>query len=209
MRSDQRFRQLLRRDSYHVMCNRLTATENFGRYGGSCDSLVSVMNLVDVPDIDYVRDVGHVPNVGDVDYAQVVASVVIPREERFSRTQRKPNGESDVSDAYTDREASPADKRDQRRSIHWRHNIWSWEPTPSDADVNPSSVVKLTEAPRLIFHPRPSPRTNPCPMAEAIRNPIHHNARGIPNRAVFRDHLPCPIVVKVGIARNRSAHVLR
>jgi hypothetical protein len=55
MRSDRRFRQLLWRDFYDVMRHWLTAAENFSRYGGGRDSLVSVVNFVDILDINYVR----------------------------------------------------------------------------------------------------------------------------------------------------------
>jgi hypothetical protein len=79
---------------------------------------------------------------------------VIPREEWFSRTERKPCGESDSADTHTDREARPTNKRDQRGRIYGRNNVWPWEPAPSDADVNPPSIVKLAESPRFILYPR-------------------------------------------------------
>lgn len=57
---------------------------------GCAYRFVSIVNFIDIPDVDDIRYVRHVPNVGDVHYPQVITAVVIPREERFARSEREP-----------------------------------------------------------------------------------------------------------------------
>jgi hypothetical protein len=68
------------------------AQDTSWRSGGGNRS-ISVVNVVDICSVRDGRDVGDVANVGDVDDAQVIGTVVIPREERFSRPEREPGHE--------------------------------------------------------------------------------------------------------------------
>jgi hypothetical protein len=91
----------------NLMSHRLPSAQNGFRHSGGGNGFVFVIHIVDVRNICDVRDVGHVSNIRDVDHAQVVAAVVIPRKERFSRSQRKP---SHQIHADTDRKAGPSNE---------------------------------------------------------------------------------------------------
>lgn len=112
-----RSHQLLWRNFHHVIGHAHTAPENFRWHYRGRDSLVRVMHIVDVPDVDDVLDVGYVTHVGDVDDSQVIAAVVIPREERLRGSQWKP---ADKVHIHADRKTWPTDERHQSRRKH-RH----------------------------------------------------------------------------------------
>jgi hypothetical protein len=60
--------------------------------GRSCcrNRSISIVNVVDICNVRDVGNVGYVANVGDIDDAQVIGAVVIPREEWFTRPEREP-----------------------------------------------------------------------------------------------------------------------
>src|SRR5207248_1303556 len=97
----------------------------------------------------------------DVHVVHIGAAHAIARNVGFSRSQRKP------SHTHTNREVSAAHERHQRRSPHRTNHNRSRNPEPATSYERPASVVKWSKAPRLIFHPRPSPWSNIDPVAEA------------------------------------------
>src|SRR5260370_11811558 len=94
-------RKLLRVQPNELMCDRLTTSKDIGGHSRGRDSAIGVMNLIDVGDVRDVGNVRYVPDVGDVDYAKVIAAVMIPGEVRLPRAQREPGGQADTSDADT------------------------------------------------------------------------------------------------------------
>ena len=85
-----RLGNLFGRHTDGLMRYRLSVAENIFRHCGGRYGSVGIMNIVDVCDVRNICDVSHVPDVRDVDYAQIVATVVIPGKKRLSRSQWKP-----------------------------------------------------------------------------------------------------------------------
>jgi hypothetical protein len=86
VRSHLRPCKLLRRKADNLVRHRLSAAEDISRHGCRSDALVGIVNIVDIPGIDdvfYVRDISDVRNVHR---AQIVRSIVIPREEWIARS---------------------------------------------------------------------------------------------------------------------------
>lgn len=187
--------KLLWSESNELMRNRLTSVENVGGHGSGCNRAIRVMDLIDVGDVRDVGDVCYVPNVRDVDYAKVVAAVVIPREVWLARPQWKPSCQADIPHANANREVWSSNEGNQGRGIDWKRDVRAWQPAPSWADQDPTAVVEGTEAPRLIFHPCPAPGLDPRPVAKTIRHPSDRNACGIPDRPIFFDHFPAPVII--------------
>jgi hypothetical protein len=89
--------ELLRRHTDDLLGYGLATTKNFLGNRGGRDRLVCVMDIINVRNVRDISDVRNVTNIGDVDYAQVVASIVIPREERLSGAERKPTYQADAN----------------------------------------------------------------------------------------------------------------
>src|SRR6516225_3357586 len=190
MRDHLRSRQLLRRHAHCGARYRLAAAKRAGRHHCRAKVAVSVVDVthIDVShvgDICNIRDVGHVPDVGNVNLAQVVSLIVVPRDERIARAKREPRGYS--AEAEAERETAATYESNQGRSIYGHHRHGAGHPAPPFADKGPPPIVEGAEAPRFLFYPGPAPGFNPSPMAEAIRHPAHRDARRVPHGTVFWD----------------------
>jgi hypothetical protein len=91
VRDDLCFFELLRRHSNRLARYRLPAIEDVGRHRRGRDGSVSIMNIVDIGDVRDVGNVRYVSDVRDIHLAEVIGSVVIPREIWFPRPQWKPS----------------------------------------------------------------------------------------------------------------------
>jgi hypothetical protein len=98
----------------------LATAEGGGWYRGGGDVLIGIVDVGridggDVSRIGYVCDVGYggrVPHIGDVNLTEVVASIVIPGDERIPGSQREPSRESAATtDANTHRETTSTNER--------------------------------------------------------------------------------------------------
>jgi hypothetical protein len=68
MRRDLRLRQLLRSEMDCLTRHRLSTAERILWHGCGSDSLVLIVNVVNVRDICNVRDVRDVADIRDIDY---------------------------------------------------------------------------------------------------------------------------------------------
>ena len=85
MRNHLRSRELFWTDSHYLPCNRLSAAEYLLWNCSRCDGFVGIVDVSDVRGIRDIRYVCYVSNIGDIDDIQILPTVVIPGEERFSR----------------------------------------------------------------------------------------------------------------------------
>jgi hypothetical protein len=166
-------RNLLGSQSNKLACDWLTTPENIGGHGRGRGGAIGVMNLIDVGGVRDVRNVGHVPDVGDVDLANVGFTAVIPGKEWLARSEWKPRGQFAAADSDANRKVRTTHEGNQGGRVNGCDNHWPGQPSPSNSNVHPATIVEWTEAPRFIFYPGPAPRTDPCPMAEAIGNPAN------------------------------------
>lgn len=158
MRNDARLKQSRTRNADQITHHGLTTAKNMRGDSARCDGAVSVVDISDVRYVDDAINIGHVPNVGDVNQAQVVATIVIPRKERLARSKWEPR-------RYTapnrDREARAPDKRNERRRIDWESDNRSGKPSPGTLYQDPSAIMERAKTPRFIFHPSPTPGIDP------------------------------------------------
>jgi hypothetical protein len=145
------------------------------------------MHVIYVGYIRDVRNVGHIANISYVDYAQIVAPEVIPREKGFAGSQGKPAYQSNT---YSDVEAWPSQEGNESGRVNRSDKKRSWQPAPSRSNKNPPAKMKRAKPPGFIFNPGPAPRVNPRPMTEAIRDPAHCHTCGKPNWTVLGNFLP-------------------
>ena len=81
----------------HVARHGLGITKRIGRHSRSGYCAIAIVDVVDVSHVD-VGDVD-VAHVRDIDLLQIDIAVVIPREERFTWSERKPCGDSPKAEA--------------------------------------------------------------------------------------------------------------
>ena len=81
----------------HVARHGLGITKRIGRHSRSGYRAIAIVDVVDVSHVD-VGDID-VAHVRDIDLLQIDIAVVIPREERFTRPERKPCGDSPKAEA--------------------------------------------------------------------------------------------------------------
>ena len=120
-RSDRRVRDhlcpcdLLRRDVHCLACHGLSATEDCRRYGGCGHVPVHIINAAHIRHICYVRDVGDISHVSDIDLTQIRRTVVVPWHKGLSRSQGEPGCGARTPEAKAEGEAGSTHKRHQRR----------------------------------------------------------------------------------------------
>src|SRR5580698_686302 len=158
------------------------------------------VNVVHLSDVD--------PRVGDVHIIHVDAAGVVPGHKNLTRAESEPAHRTDAN-ADTDAKTAAAHESYAGWSIDGTHNDGTGDPAPSTADEGPAPVVERCEAPRLIFHPGPTPGSDPDPVAEAIGGPSHKNADGSPDRAVVSDVVPVSIFVEVVSPGHFRRNVIR
>ncbi len=168
--------------------NHLAARESAPRGSRHCASVVSVrvVEIVKVAIEDPAIADESVVNVNPFDEA---AAATEPWIEWFTKAQREPSD--------TESEAS-AEKADESGAVNRRAKDRARAPTPPAAYVRPAAIVVRCEAPRLIAHPSPAPRTNVAPIAIAIRGPVLWDLGRVPNMAVIGLLAPGSVVVEVG-----------
>jgi len=125
-------------------------------------TIVQVIVVVDIVDVRNAR-------VGDVNVVEVAAARSIPRNERFTESQRTPAKAAAETEAEVHAPARSAKPRDQRGRIVRTHPNRSWSPSPVAAAIHPTAVVEGSVAPRLSFDPGPSLWLFPNPVAVVIR----------------------------------------
>jgi hypothetical protein len=76
-----------------MLRHRLSTAEHVLRHCGGGDLLVRIVNIVYVSNINDGVDIGDSSYVCDVHQAEIVATVVVPGEERIERTQREPSNQ--------------------------------------------------------------------------------------------------------------------
>ena len=135
----------------------------------------------------------------DVDDRNEVVAAAKPWEERLAPAQREP------AHAETEAPTKPADKS---RAINRRTKERSRAPAPTAADKCPAAVVVRRKTPRLIAHPGPSPRSDPVPVAVAIRRPVRADTVRIPHVPVLRFLAPSAMIIEVVIARDVARNVI-
>src|ERR1700730_1814636 len=133
--------------------------------------------------------------------------MVIPREVWFARPEWKPRGQFPAPHSHADRKVRSSYEGDQGGRIYRQWDIGSGEPSPSNADVYPASVVERTETPGFVFDPGPTPGSHPTPMAETIRHPFDRQSRRIPDRTVVHNLFPVSILVQIVKSRSAAADI--
>src|SRR5579872_4661219 len=170
--------------------------------------LVHVGHIIHIYIIVYIRYVDHVHRgIRDVHSLHVAFAGAVWRNVHFARSQREPAHAATSAERQGSAEARPADKHHQRRRIHRPDNHWPRNPAPPAADFRPAAVVKRSKSPGLIFHPGPSPRSNPRPVAIAIRRPTGGDARWKPNFPVIGDVAPFAVVIEVFVSDDVARNV--
>jgi hypothetical protein len=130
MGDNRRLGKLLRIHFCQVAIYRLRTPEGAGGNGGDPRSLVTIVDVRDIGDMGYVRDVD-VANIRDINLPQVSVAVMIPGKKRLAWPQRKP-GNVTKTNAY--REARATDKRNECRAVHRRNGDWPGYPSPAGAN---------------------------------------------------------------------------
>src|SRR2546423_11303 len=121
-------RQLSVSHRHNLPGHRLSTAEDTRRHRRGCDRFVRVVNIIDV---QYVRNIGYVPHVGYVDDVQINTAVAVPGKKRLSRPQREPTYQAD---ANADREVRASEKCYQCRHINPHYNHRWRDPSPSRSD---------------------------------------------------------------------------
>src|SRR5260370_38898978 len=95
----------------------------------------------------------------------------------------------------------------ERWTINGIANVRAWAPAPPAREIVPAAIVERSKSPRLIVNPSPAPRSNPVPIAVAVRSPVHRNMARIPNVAVFWLIAPIAIVVEIVVADDVARNI--
>ena len=180
-----------------TVANRRLAKFAFATCGGGapCDSLID--DGVDVFD------------VGDVDVADIGGVAGIARPVHLARRQRKPADRRPRSRRLGDPGRGQSDKGDECGRIDRLRDVAARDPAPAVVDIGPASIMKRSEAPRLLVDPGPAPRRNPYPAAVAIGRPIRRRLARIPHLAILRAALPVAVGIEVGIAGHLRRDIVR
>src|SRR5262249_17904510 len=152
------------------------------------DSLLAVVVLVDVVNVCHLGDVD--ARVRHVHVLHVALTYAIGRHIHFSRSQRKPAHAISVA-------GCASHKGDESGRIHRTRHDGARHPAPPVTRIGPAAIVEGGEAPRLVIHPGPAPRTDVGPVAVAIRSPVGGYARGIPNVAVVGYVGPASVIIEI------------
>ncbi len=127
---------------------------------------------------------------------------VIRRHINFPRTQREP------SDIPAEATRPSTDEDNQRGRVNRLHCDRPGHPAPASPDTHPASVMKWRIAPGRVINPRPSPGSNPIPVARMIRRPPGRHLVGKPDVAVVRIVAPVALIIQVVITDHIARHVL-
>ena len=105
---------------------------------------------------------------------------------------------------------SPDLQEMQRKPAHRPERARSDRATiPNAIQCVPNGRNGTNKIPRAHLPPRSSPTALlPDPMTEAIGNPVHRNARWIPDRTVVGNLFPMTVVIKVVVAGHTCTNVL-
>src|SRR5690606_21807556 len=103
-------------------------------------------------------------------------------------------------EGHRDAHPGTAEPADQCRRIHRANVSRAWHPAPAVANVSPAAVMEWRETPARIVDPRPAPRRNVRPAAEAVWSPVVGDVSRAPDITVFRFADPLAVVVQVLVA---------
>ena len=199
--------------SHHVLRHWTRIHERIMRHHRhTIRALVHVRHVVDrrTPVYDHrvvnVRHPRHAHvRIGDVDIVHVPAADAVSGQINFSRSQREPPH----TNARREMESrSAAHKRHQSRRPHWPHYDRSRDPVPPRSHKSPASVVERRKSPGLVFHPRPAPRPDINPVAEAIRGPYDCYCARTPARPVTCHIVPIAVLVEILVARHLARNII-
>src|SRR2546425_6247338 len=133
-----------------------------------------------------------------VDDGDEIPAATEPREERLAKSQREPS----------DPEAKAAtEETDESRAVDRRPKKRARAPAPPAGEIVPTAVMVRRKAPRGIVNPGPSPRSNPVPIAIAVRSPAGRYFAGIPDVAVFGLIAPITVIIQIAVARRVARNV--
>lgn len=151
--------------------------------------------------------------IGNVDVAEVIAAVSVPRAIWFAKAQREPSytavAEAAAAETYPDAPTAATKKTDKGGPIDWLRVNWSRAPSPAAANIGPAAIVIGSKAPRLIVHPGPAPWADPAPGTGAVGRPANFDGTGIPNMAVLGDVAPIAVVVQIVVTSHVARNVPR
>src|ERR1700687_169766 len=143
--------------------------------------------------------------VADVDPLDETVAAMKPREERFTKAQRKPADAPSETEAETaatkETDKSGAEDRPSKNG--------SRAPAPPVTEKSPTAIVERCKAPGCVVVPSPPPRANPVPVTRTVWRPtLGHRVR-IPHRAFLGLFAPSTVVVEIGIAGNVARDIFR
>src|ERR1700733_1814185 len=69
--------------------------------------------------------------------------------------------------------------------------------------------MEWRKSPRLVFHPRPTPRSNERPVPVAIRSPIRSHSIRNPHMAILSIVLPSAVIVEVFVTDHIRRNIPR
>src|ERR1700722_7295581 len=169
-----------------------------------------------VVDVHHFRPVDH-SRIRYVDPGYIHLARAIRRHPHIARSQRKPRHSNSGRTAEFDRcrNCSSSNKRYQRRRIDRpfvdaSNRNRPRHPTPAPARYHsPAPIMERRKSPRLVFHPRPTPWSNVCPMSIAIWRPIRSDSVRNPHMAILPIVAPRTMIVEIFVTDHIRRNIPR
>src|SRR5262249_14685094 len=124
------------------------------------------------PAARHVRDLSVVGDEGirNIHVTQVAGAHRIFRNINLARRKRHPAMRPAILRPVS-AAAVPIRPRHEPRRKYRAPVTRAWNPTPTVAQIGPTTVMERRESPGVIVDPRPAPGADPVPAAEAVRRP--------------------------------------